>query len=326
VALAAKLKAQAFEGKYFDRAKPVTVTVAEAWGLYRPTGERDNRSFATDDGRAKHLIRLLGARRVMELTRGDVDAYRNQRLGETTQRGTKPSPATLDRELELLKRVLNYAVACRKVPSNPIADAPLLRVPNVRRSVIDEERFARLYAAADDLLRPILVVAFDTGMREREVLDLSWVQVDLKNGAINLAPQDTKGEEPRLVVMTDRVRSTLESLPRGLPSTPVFRNPETGEAWQDIRRMFDRALNATGMQGLWFHDLRRSFVTKARKAGVPESVVMRMSGHRTRAVFDRYNIVNEDDLRTAVKRLDEARTLLGHTPQNEDPAKQRATV
>ena len=70
------------------------------------------------------------------------------------------------------------------------------------------------------------------------------------------------------------------------------------------------ARKAAGLDGIWFHDLRRSFVTRARKLGVPESVVMRMSGHRTRAVFDRYNIVSEDDLRDAVARI-EAENL-GH--------------
>jgi integrase len=58
---------------------------------------------------------------------------------------------------------------------------------------------------------------------------------------------------------------------------------------------------------MWFHDLRRSFVTNARRFGVPESVVMRMSGHKTRAVFDRYNIVSVDDLRQAVDRIERKR-------------------
>ena len=65
---------------------------------------------------------------------------------------------------------------------------------------------------------------------------------------------------------------------------------------------------AAGLQGLWFHDLRRSFVTRARRAGVPESVVMKMSGHRTRAVFERYNVVDTQDLRAAVRALEN----LGH--------------
>jgi integrase len=67
---------------------------------------------------------------------------------------------------------------------------------------------------------------------------------------------------------------------------------------------FDRACKKAGLQGLWFHDLRRSSVTNARRRGVPESVVMKMSGHKTRAVFDRYNIIDEEDLRAAVKRIE----------------------
>ena len=67
----------------------------------------------------------------------------------------------------------------------------------------------------------------------------------------------------------------------------------------DIRKPFRRAVVATGLEGLWFHDLRRSFITRARRVGVPESVVMRMSGHRTRAVFERYNVVDTQDLRVA---------------------------
>src|SRR5204862_1436481 len=102
-----------------------------------------------------------------------------------------------------------------------------------------------------------------------------------------------------------RVVNGLKKLPRSLDKTrPGFVNPATGEAWQDIRKMFHRACEEAELTGVWFHDLRRSFVTNARRRGIPESVVMRMSGHRTRAVFDRYNIIEEDDLREAVKRLE----------------------
>ncbi len=67
--------------------------------------------------------------------------------------------------------------------------------------------------------------------------------------------------------------------------------------------MFRRACKRAEVAGIWFHDLRRSFITNARRRGILESVVMRMSGHRTRAVFERYNVVSEDDLRDAVRRL-----------------------
>ena len=128
--------------------------------------------------------------------------------------------------------------------------------------------------------------------------------VNLKLGVIELSAEDTKTEEPRTVFLTSRVREALEAQPRHIKSDWVFINPDTEEAWKDIRKVFRRACKAVKLTGVWFHDLRRSFVTNARRRGVPESVVMRMSGHRTRAVFDRYNIVEEDDLRDAVKRIE----------------------
>jgi integrase len=165
---------------------------------------------------------------------------------------------------------------------------------------------------APPLLRPILVVAYDTGMRLREVLHLRWEQLDLDEGVVRLAAQDTKTERARSVYLTTRVVGALRGLPRPVRGTgPVFVNPGTGAPWQDIRKMFGRACRAAGLSGLWFHDLRRSFITNARRSGIPESVVMRMSGHRTRAVFERYNVVSDDDLRDAVRRLEARPANLG---------------
>jgi integrase len=145
-------------------------------------------------------------------------------------------------------------------------------------------------------------------MRKAEILKLRWNQVDLGAGEIRPGPEDTKTQEGRLIVLTERVRQALRALPRRLGRAYVFVNPASGIRSIDVRKTFRRALEASGLQGLWFHDLRRSFVTRARKHRVPESVVMRMSGHRTRAVFDRYNVVDDEDLRAAVRALEN----LGH--------------
>ena len=87
--------------------------------------------------------------------------------------------------------------------------------------------------------------------------------------------------------------------------------------------MLRRACEGRGTRRPLVPRLRRSFVTGARKAGVPESVVMKMSGHKTRAVFDRYNVVNEEDLRAAVTRSP-PRTLLGHSGGSETQKVERA--
>lgn len=314
LALIAKARADAFEGRYFARARPNTLTVEGAWKAYEPVSRRDNDTWQTEVARARHLVRHFGRTLAVRLTEGDVDAYRMARLGETTRRRTPPSPATLDREVELFKRILNYAVRCGRLPHNPVAKVKLLRQPNVRDVVMDDGAFKRLIEAAEPHLRPVLLFAYDTGMRKREILDLRWSQVDLREGCIRLGPQDTKTEKPRTVFLTARVLETLRSLPRNIHGY-VFINPETGQPWEDLRKAFGRARREAGLAGVWFHDLRRSFVTNARKAGVPESVVMRMSGHKTRAVFDRYNIVSDEDVREAVRRMENGRILGQETGQ-----------
>ena len=302
-----KMLTEAYEGRFFDRAKEPTATVRQLWTEYESITRRDNDSWQSDVGRAAHLVRLLGDRRASRLTRGDVEEYRTKRQAETTRRGGAPSPGTLDREVELLKRLLNYAAACGRLTQNPIAHVKLLRVPNVRRVVIDEEAFQRLHAKAEAWLRPILLVAFDTGMRKSEVLNLRWSQLDLKAGAARLEAEDTKTEEPRVVYLTERVLATLAKQPRLLHADFVFVNPATGRPYADIQAAVERAREVAGLTGIWVHDLRRSFVTLARRSGLPESVVARFSGHRTAAVFKRYNIVEEQDLKAAVHVLDRAR-------------------
>ena len=94
------------------RRLPQTITVKEIWKRYRPVSEMHVRSWKTDKGRAKHLGEHLGTLRAKDLNTDKVNQYRQRRRGERTKRGGPPSNATLNREIELLKRMLNYAVEC----------------------------------------------------------------------------------------------------------------------------------------------------------------------------------------------------------------------
>ena len=277
-------------------------TVAELWKLYAPVSERDNDSWKTERSRAAHLLRHLGARDAGSLSLADVEGYRTARRRERTIRRDLPSWGTLDREVELLKRMLRYAVRCRMLPANPLADIQLLNKPNTRRVVVTPEEFAALLDAADESIRPLLVMAFDTGCRIGELLSLRWDAVDLADESFSL--MDTKTDEPRKVYLTDRAVAHLKALASSPSATGyVFANHRTGERLRDVRKAFRRAAKAVGRPELWFHDLRRSFVTRARRAGIAESVVMRMSGHKTPSVFRRYNIVEDRDVADAAKKL-----------------------
>ena len=287
------------------------LTVADIWAEYRHITQRDNATWSTDWGRAKHLVRILGDRTATELTQADVDHYRNVRLAERTQSGMPPRPNTLNNEIRLLRHMINYSVKAGYVERNPLQGVQLLREDNIRQSLITEEQLSTLLKVADSDLRPILLVAYDTGMRRGELLRLRWEQVDLRVGTIVIGK--TKTGYPRTVYLTDRAKTELAAL-RHTESVYVFANPKTGRPWYDLKKKWQRARKAAGLAGVWFHDTRRSFITNARRRGVSESVVMLMSGHRTRSAFDRYNVRSEVDVRLAVELIERGRQTEQHPP------------
>ena len=305
VAYEQKLRAGAFEGVHFARPKTRTLTVGGAWEAYSPGAELEKRSWPTDCGRAAHLLQHLGQRRCATLTQRDVDNYRVARLAEKTKRGGKPAIGTLNREVALLKRLLSYAVKCGDLDRNPLQGVGLLEEDNTRDVIVSEAQLQQLVAAAAPVFRPLVIVAYDSGMRRSEVTQLQWRQVDLKAGVIRLQAEDTKTHTARDVFLTARAKAALEGLARST-SGYVFVNPKTNKPWTDIRKQFRKACKDAKLPGVWFHDLRRSFVTNARRRGVAESVVMKLSGHRTREVFARYNIIDDSDLRSAVAMMEVA--------------------
>jgi integrase len=122
---------------------------------------------------------------------------------------------------------------------------------------------------------------------------------------IRLPIELSKNKKGLTIPLSGRLLILVESAwnNRSLDCPYLFRH--NGEPIGDFRKAFDAACAAAGLQGIVPHDLRRSAVRNFIRAGVKESVAMRLSGHRTRSVFDRYNIVSEDDLIDASTKLQE---------------------
>jgi integrase len=165
-----------------------------------------------------------------------------------------------------------------------------------------------------DHVRPVIHFAFITGWRTlSEILPLQWWQVDFTAREVRLNPGSTKNKE-RLFPMTSELRSLLEEQRKKTDQwqresgTIKSINPWVftyrGKPYKSYKRSWATACRKAGLAGMIPHDFRRTAVRNLVRAGIPERVAMQMTGHKTRVVFERYNIVSASDLKVAMDKLD----------------------
>jgi len=174
---------------------------------------------------------------------------------------------------------------------------------NVRQGFVNAAEFVKLHDNLPDYLKPIIEFLYLTGMRSGAAKRLEHKHVDLEAQVIRLPIELSKNKKGLTIPLSGRLPLLVESAwnNRSLECPYLFHHK--AEPIGDFRKAFDAACAAAGLQGILPHDLRRSAVRNFIRAGVKETVAMRLSGHRTRSVFDRYNIVSEDDLIDASTKL-----------------------
>jgi integrase len=325
------------EGKYLDRQRPVTTTFDELAEAYLPYArdQQQKRSWTRDRTSITTLKAYFGGKRLTEVTPASIEHYRAWRRATISRRGMPVMPATINRELACLKRMFNVA---RKglimlkggVPTtNPMGLLSLERERNERDRVLSADEFRRLHEVSAPWLQPILLVAYHTGMRAGEIRALRWDQVDMRAGVIRLKSSDTKTDEGRVIPLNQALTMTLKTATRYVRCPWVFVNPALLDAWQadpergdpryhatSITHAFERACRQSGVTHATFHDLRHTFVTNARRAGIDYFRIMAITGHKTMTVFKRYNTIDCDDLQQAVRQLDTYMdTMASQTPE-----------
>lgn len=296
---------------------------------------RTNRKRSLDDVERrieKHLKPFFGNRRMASITTTDIREYIASRQNQTTvarkaytftaRDGTPRhvpqqtrttvgvSNGEINRELTALKRMFNLAIQAGKLLQKP--HIPLLKEDNVRIGFFERDQFLEVVAHLPEAVRPAATFAYITGWRiDSEVLPLEWRQIDFDAGEVRLDPGKTKNGEGRTFPMTRDLREILErqrastaDLQRRVQIVCRHVFHRAGRPVKSFRAAFRSACAAAGCPGRVLHDLRRTAVRNLVRAGIPERVAMQMTGHKTRSVFERYNIVSSGDLREAARRLD----------------------
>ena len=199
-----------------------------------------------------------------------------------------------------VRKPLHLAIRDKKADKNPVIAVERLQEHNVRDRVLSLGDFQGLLDAAPNYLKPILLLAHDTGMRRGEILNLRWSQVDLKQEFIRLEGLDTKTQEGRSVPLNDRLTKAPKDVMHSAircASGHVFHRQ--GMPVKGIREAFAAACHKAAIVDFRFHDLRHTAVTNMRRARIDHLTIMKISGHKTLEVFWRYNSFDADDLKQA---------------------------
>jgi len=222
---------------------------------------------------------------------------------------------TINGSLALLRRMLRIARDDDEILTR-IPKVNLLKHGDPREGFVTVERFTKILEHLPDNLHPLLIMLYTTGIRLGEAKQILWEQVDLNEREIRLPGTQTKNKSGRVLPIGRALFPLLQQV------APADRVGEVFDA-TNLRKAWHKACVAAGegtltkvegkadpvYNGLIIHDLRRSAIRNLIRGGNAEGIVMAISGHKTRAVFDRYNIVDADDVKTALKKA-EAKNLV----------------
>ncbi|WHZ17401.1 MAG: hypothetical protein OJF52_004253 [Nitrospira sp.] len=211
--------------------------------------------------------------------------------------------ATINRELEGLRRAFALAVESQTLVTIPMF--PSLPEDNARQGFFERADFqAVLDHLRNDDVKDFCDWFYRTGMRPGEIRALTWDTLDRETWTLRLHARDAKTRRGRVIALAGEVRAIIERRvkARRLECPLIFHRG--GKPFGDFRKVWNRACREVGVSGKLIYDLRRTAVRNMVRAGVDPAVVMKISGHRTRNVFDRYNIISEDDIRQAVLKTD----------------------
>ena len=281
-------------GIYFDRVR--FDELAEDY--LRDYRINQRKSLVRAERSTGHLNRYFEGYRVPDITSPKIGAYIESRLEEGA------ANATINRELSALKRMLN--IGARQTPPkvDRVPFIPMLKKNNIRKGFFEHAEFVALRDALPDYLKSFVTFAYKTGWRVSEITDLTWNQVDRDNGIVRLEVGETKNDDARTVYLDDELQEVFqvqwENRKNLLPY--VFLNEKDTDKVKRFDKSWKTACKNAKIGNRLFHDFRRTAVRNMVRSGIPEGVAMKISGHKTRSVFERYNIVNDADLQLAAQK------------------------
>lgn len=277
------------------------------WGLNQEI-MKAKASASDDQTRGGHLKAYFGECKAVQITPLMVDNFRIKMTKTNSEKtGKYFSGTTINKMVSLGRRIYYLGMDAGIVGKNPFARRGVFKEEPAGQYVPDEE-FWKIHDNLVEYLKPVIVTAYNTGMRRGEIIFLKWERVNLFKKCIDLSSKDTKTEDPRVIYFGSNealMEAFMTAAKNKRPKQKyVFVKPDGSDIpkWY-IERLLKKACEEAEVGPYRLHDLRHTFNTNMLKAGVAATVIMKLTGHKTDAMFTRYTHLDEELGTDAMKKL-----------------------
>lgn len=288
-----KRKIEVAEGRFLDIKKEKKIKFEDfADEYFEIYLNANNKSLDKSDYyNLKRLKVYFSGKYLHEINALSVEKFRLERSREV-------GPATTNRALARLKALFNKAIAWNKFEGiNPVKGVKFLKESPGRLRFLEKEEITKLVENCNDYLKPIVVVALNTGMRRGEIFNLKWRDIDFKRDMIHL--MKTKNGEKRETPMNEVVKATLIKV-RKHPESPYIFCEKSGLPFKNLRKSFFTACRKSDITNFRFHDLRHTFASQLVMSGVDLNTVRELLGHKSLEMTLRYSHLSPDHKKRAV--------------------------
>lgn len=303
----------------FDQLADISEQLLYKPVVVSPAGKKLSgvRSIGSARSQIKNLRAFFKRKAISKITIDDLQAYKVSRMAPANEEQIPVKIATVNRELQTLRRMLRYAVARDWLAKSVFEHhSGLIESANedARTRILSRDEEARLLDACTGInqvtynrvrfgkeetltasinsenptLRAILLLAIDSGMRRGEILKLRWDEIDFQNSLVNIVGTHTKTEKARIAPLSERTRDALNALAE-------FRTGERPFPITDFKNSFTTAKRVAGIEDLRFHDLRRTAITRWIQAGTPLALAGKFAGHAKVETTARHYIATDLD-------------------------------
>ncbi len=281
-------KAELAEGKFKIAQTRKPIPFKKLAMRYLDYSKTNKRAWVRDEQSLNHLEAFFENKKLHQITPWLIEKYKSER-----KRIVKP--ATVNRELDTLRHMLNIAVVWKMIDETPYKGIKHFRVNNSNLRILSESEFNNLYESGSLELKPIILTAYLTGMRLGEILKLRWEDIDFKDDYIVV--RDSKNYESRAISIHHTLKKALSQLKSNTQSEYVFEGRKT------VKRAWQKALKQSGITHCRFHDLRHTFASNLVMKGVDIVTVAELLGHKDLSMTKRYSHPSPEHKKKAINRL-----------------------